>query len=78
MAIQLSASLGSEIDNPGGQPLAFTEPRFFYDNGGPERPYAGSLALYGTFFEHGGTPYWWYPDAMRFLLGRMVPDELVD
>ena len=71
------ASVGSEIDNPGGQPLAFSEPRFFYDNGGPERPHAGSLALYGTFFEHEGIRYWWYPDAIRFLLGRVVPDGLV-
>ena len=45
--------------------------------GGPERPYSGPLALYGSFFEHDGIRCWWYPEAMRFLLGRVVPDDLV-
>ena len=71
-------SVGREIDDPGGQPLAFDAPRELYDNGGPSRPYSGSLALYGTFFEYEGQRYLWYADAMRFLLGRLIPDELLD
>lgn len=70
-------SVGREIDHPGGQPIVFAKPKVFYDNGGESRPYAGSLALYGSFFEYGEVRYWWYPDAMRFLLGKVVPDELL-
>ena len=70
-------SVGTEIDNPGGQPLTFTEPREFYDNGGESRSHAGSLALYGTFFEYEGVCYWWYADAMKILLGKVVPPELL-
>ena len=71
-------SIGREIDNPNGQPITFDAPKQFYDNGGESRPYAGSLALYGSFFEYGGSYYWWYPDAMRFLLGKIVPDNITN
>ena len=58
---------------PAVQPLVHGRPlcllRTVTDNGGPERPHAGSLALYGTFFEHGGIRYWWYPDAIRSCSG---------
>ncbi len=66
-------SVGHEIDNPDGQPVAFADPKLFYDNGGKS-----GLALYGSFFEHDGVRYWWYPDAMRFLLGKVVRDELLN
>ena len=71
-------SIGRELDNPGAQPIVFGRPRQLYDNGGPSRPHAGSLALYGTLFEYAGTPYWWYADAMQFLLGKLIPAELLD
>ena len=71
-------SIGTEIEDPGTeQPVAFGEPQLFCDNGGPDQPFAGSLALYGTFFEFEGTCYWWYPDAIRFLLGKVVPADLL-
>ena len=71
-------SIGRELDNAGSQPIVFGRPRQLYDNGGPSRPHAGSLALYGTLFEYAGTPYWWYADAMQFLLGKRMPAELLD
>ena len=72
------ASVGREIDNPGGQPIVFGEPKVFYDNGGPEGQWGGSLSLYGSFTEHAGVPMWWYLDAAHFLLGRTVPDDLLN
>ena len=71
-------TVGREIHNPGGQPIMFGKPKAFYENGGEGRPYSGSLALYGSFVEYAGVKYWWYPDAMRFLLGKVVPEEQLD
>ena len=70
-------TIGEEIDTPGEQPLAFSTPVELYDNGGPSRPYSGLLAPYGTFFVFAGKSYWFYPDAIRFMVGRIIPDSLL-
>ena len=72
------ASVGREIHNPGGQPVVFGKPRLFYDNTGPDGQPGGPLSLYGSFTEYAGVPMWWYPDDVQSLLGRRVPDELLD
>ena len=70
-------SVGKEIDNPDGQPIIFGDPVELYDNGGPSRPHSGLLAPYGSFFVFERKNYWWYPDAIRFQVGRIIPNEVL-
>ena len=70
-------SVGREIVNPGNQPIVFSDPVELYDNGGPDRPHAGLLAPYGSFFVFEGENYWWYPDAIRFQVGRIIPNSML-
>lgn len=71
-------SVGRETGNPDGQPVIFGEPVELYDNGGPSRPYSGLLAPYGSFFVFEGKNYWWYPDAIRFQVGRIIPADMLE
>ena len=71
-------SVGRELHNPSGQPIMFAKPKVFYDNGPPSRPLWGSLALYGSFVEYSGVRYWWFPDAVCLLLGKVVPNSFLD
>ena len=83
-------SLGRAIDNPGGQPLAFSEPRVLADNDGipvtlapsqrpdpdPSPVAQTQVATYGSLFEFEGDAYWWYPDRKHFLVGKIINDFL--
>jgi hypothetical protein len=70
-------AVGEEVDHP-SHPLRFSPPRVLVDN---DRVPAGpvdrtEIATYPSFFEHGGTPYLWYPDRKHFLLGTDLTTEL--
>ena len=72
------ASIGHEIDNPGGQPIAFSKPDVFYDNSDTDGKPGGPLSLYGSLTEYAGVSMWWYPDDEGFLLGKRVPEDLLN
>ncbi len=71
-------TVGREIGHP-DHPLMFTEPRFLADNGaivdGPDKT---EICTYTSFFEHGNQAYLWYPDRKHYLLGKVLPTELLD
>ncbi len=74
-------SVGCEIDNPEGQPLAFGRPHMLVDNNYAKsvltgRP--GGMANYGSFTEYGGERVWWYCDRAQYLLGKRISDEMLD
>jgi hypothetical protein len=74
-------SVGREIDNPGGQPLVFSRPHVLADN-----EYAvtavtgktGGMPIYGSFTEVGDERVLWYPDNTTYLLGRQIPDHVLE
>ncbi|MDP6722926.1 MAG: hypothetical protein QGF59_29955, partial [Pirellulaceae bacterium] len=78
-------SIGHTIDNPGGQPLAFGEPKVLADSDGvpvmlnPSRRLRThqsiaqtQIATYGSLFEFQNDTYWWYPDRKHFLVGKLI------
>ncbi len=68
------------------QPIWFGEPRLLFDSHGVALgPGNGTveggrtwLALYGCITEHQGKRIFWYPDRKHFLLGRYLPDALLE
>jgi len=63
------------------QPIWFSEPEFFMDNGGAPLgagPGRTDLALYASMTFENGTPVLWYPERKFFLLGRRIPRDLLD
>ncbi len=64
------------------QPIWFSEPTLFIDNDavpwGP--PGRGRLeaATYVSLTEYAGRRVLWYPDRKSFLLGKLIPDNLLD
>ena len=62
------------------QPVAFDEPKFFFDHDGVPLGPPGSkgrqdLALYSSFTVRNGKAVLWYPDRKFFLLGRVIGAE---
>jgi hypothetical protein len=58
-----------------GQPVHFSEPQFFMDNGGTPLGYGAGrtdLALYASTTRVGDVPVLWYPDRKYFLLGKRI------
>ena len=62
------------FDPNGVQPIRFSSPLFFADNGG--RPIGvqsrADLALYGSMTGADGEKILWYPDRKHFLCGRKI------
>lgn len=64
------------------QPIWFSKPKLFIDNDavrwGP--PGRGRLeaATYVSLTEHAGRRVLWYPDRKSFLLGKRIPDSLLN
>ena len=74
-------SVGREIDNPGGQPLVFGRPHVLADNeyavnAVTGRP--GGMPIYGSFTDYAGEQVLWYPDNTTYLLGKRLPEEVLD
>jgi len=64
------------------QPVWFSEPKLFIDNDavrwGPPGRERLEAATYVSLTEHAGRRVLWYPDRKSFLLGKLVPDRLLD
>ena len=77
----LCVSVGREIDNPGGQPIAFGRPHVLADNDYAPTAVAGQsggMPIYGSFTEYAGDRVLWYPDNTTYLLGKRIPDSFID
>jgi hypothetical protein len=64
------------------QPIWFSEPKLFIDNdavpwGPPDRERL-EAATYVSLTEYAGRRVLWYPDRKSFLLGKLIPDTLLD
>jgi len=61
------------------QPVWFGKPVMLLDNEAKPWGPSGrtSVAVYTSFFELGGTRWYWYPDRKHFLLGKIITDELL-
>jgi len=64
------------------QPVWFSEPVLFIDNDavpwGPPGRQRLEAATYVSLTEHDGRRVLWYPDRKSFLLGKLIPDSLLD
>jgi hypothetical protein len=63
------------------QPVVFSEPEVLMDHTGVALGAHGGrrdLAMYASFTRRDGRRVLWYPDRKFFLLGRIIPDELID
>lgn len=58
------------------QPLWFSEPWFFMDNGGVVMPLRADLALYASITKEGEDTVLWYPERKFFLLGKKIDKAL--
>jgi hypothetical protein len=61
------------------QPIWFTEPKEFLDNGGVlVSPKASNeIATYPSLTEYQGRRILWYPDRKYYLLGKIITDEFL-
>ena len=61
------------------QPVWFSGLRHIADSdgvaAGPQN--RAELGPYGSLTEHQGRRVLWYPDRKHFLLGKLIPDELL-
>ena len=64
------------------QPIWFSKPKLFIDNDavrwGPPGRERLEAATYVSLTEHAGRRVLWYPDRKSFLLGKLIPDSLLD
>ena len=64
------------------QPIWWSEPKLFIDNGampwGPPGLERLEAAAYCSFTESGGERVLWYPDRKGFLLGKLLTDAFLD
>ena len=75
----ITIALG-EFRRKGKQPIWFSEPKFFMDNGGQRLGYGpgrADLAMYASFTIRNGKRVLWYPDRKFFLLGKEVTDQFL-
>jgi hypothetical protein len=59
------------------QPVWFSEPQFFMDNGGVSLRRT-DLAMYSSITRHGEDHMLWYPDRKFFLLGKRITRATLD
>lgn len=59
------------------QPVWFSQPVEFMNNGDVAIPPRKDLSLYGDLTFEDGEPVLWYPDRKFFLLGRKIPRSLL-
>lgn len=64
------------------QPVWFSEPKLFINNDavpwGPPGRERLEAATYVSLTEHAGRRILWYPDRKSFLLGKLIPDSLLN
>jgi len=64
------------------QPIWFSEPKLFVDNDsvrwGPPGRERLEAATYTSLTDINGRRVLWYPDRKSFLLGKLIPDSLLD
>ena len=67
-----------EFRSTAHQPIWWSQPKLFVDNGGVRWRLRLEAAAYVSLTEQRGRRVLWYPDRKGFLLGKHVPDAWLD